>query len=100
MLRRLFCFVMLVLAGASVSSQPQQRARLNVLFLIADDLNNDLGTTARFGRRNRQTGGAGRQIRPASQCPLCTEQVLAADADRARRACWPIPTEIHVAAFP
>ena len=44
MLRLLSCLVMLASTGASLSSQPQQRARLNVLFLIADDLNNDLGT--------------------------------------------------------
>jgi len=34
MLRLLSCLVMLASTGASLSSQPQQRARLNVLFLI------------------------------------------------------------------
>ena len=32
------------MAGLSAVGRPQPSARLNVLFLIADDLNNDLGT--------------------------------------------------------
>ena len=38
------CISVLAVAGLAAVGQPQPRARLNVLFLIADDLNNDLGT--------------------------------------------------------
>ena len=44
MLKLIVCMSVLALAGLSAVAQPQPRARLNVLFLIADDLNNDLGT--------------------------------------------------------
>ena len=37
------CLAALALSAAALSSEPQQAARVNVLFLIADDLNNDLG---------------------------------------------------------
>ncbi len=75
MLRRLFCFVMLALMGVSLSSQPQQRARLNVLFLIADDLNNDLGTYGAPVRSPNIDKLAARGVRfdrAYSQYPLCS----------------------------
>ena len=43
MLKLIVCIPVVALAGLLGVAQPQQRARLNVLFLIADDLNNDLG---------------------------------------------------------
>ena len=42
-LKRFSCIAALIVAAAAWSSEAQPSRRLNVLFLIADDLNNDLG---------------------------------------------------------
>ena len=43
MLRIISCLAAVALSTAASSAQPQPASRVNVLFLMADDLNNDLG---------------------------------------------------------
>src|ERR1044072_1075125 len=75
MLKLIVCLPVLALAGLSAAAQPQQRARLNGLFLIADDLNNELGTYGAPVRSPNIDKLAARGVRferAYSQYPLCS----------------------------
>ena len=75
MLKQILCISVLAVAGLSAVGQPQPRARLNVLFLIADDLNNDLGTygaPVRSPNIDRLAARGVRFERAYSQYPLCS----------------------------
>ena len=50
LLKAVSCLAALALSAAALGSESQQAAGINVLFLIADDLNNDLGA---YGARVR-----------------------------------------------
>src|SRR5688500_8966804 len=69
------CLLILALPGPWSSAQPQQGPRLNVLFLIADDLNNDLGAYGAPVRTPNIDKLAARGVRfdrAYSQYPLCS----------------------------
>jgi len=74
LLKQILCISVLAVAGLSAVGQPQPRARLNVLFLIADDLNNDLGTYGAPVRSPNIDRLAARGVfeRAYSQYPLCS----------------------------
>ena len=75
MLKQILCISVLAVAGLSAVGQPQPRARLNVLFLIADDLNNDLGTygaPVRSPNIDRLAARGVRFERAYSQYPPCS----------------------------
>jgi iduronate 2-sulfatase len=75
MLKLICCIPVLALAGLSAVAQPQQKPRLNVLFLIADDLNNDLGTygaPVRSPNIDRLAARGVRFERAYTQYPLCS----------------------------
>jgi choline-sulfatase len=75
MLKLIGCIPLLALAGLSAVAQTQQRPRLNVLFLIADDLNNDLGAYGAPVRSPNIDKLAARGVkfeRAYSQYPLCS----------------------------
>ena len=75
MLKVIFCVTTLALSAAAVSPQPQQAGRVNVLFLIADDLNADLGvygSPVRSPNIDKLAARGVRFERTYAQYPLCS----------------------------
>jgi len=75
LLKVVCCLAALVLSAAASSPEAQPRPRLNVLFLIADDLNNDLGVYGAPVRSPNIDKLAARGVqfdRVYAQHPLCS----------------------------
>lgn len=69
------CLAALVISSAPWSSEPQKSPRLNILFLTADDLNNDLGAYGAPVRSPNLDKLAARGVRferAYAQYPLCS----------------------------
>lgn len=74
-LRTLSCLVTVALVSTGAAPSAPQAPRLNVLFLIADDLNNDLGAYGAPVRSPNIDGLAARGVRfdrAYTQYPLCS----------------------------
>src|SRR5262249_48319740 len=74
-LRILLCLLALAVSGAASNSEPQEQRRPNVLFLIADDLNTDLGAYGALVRSPNIDRLAARGVRfdrAYVQYPLCS----------------------------
>jgi iduronate 2-sulfatase len=75
LLKVVSCLAALVISSAPWSSEPQKSPRLNILFLTADDLNNDLGAYGAPVRSPNIDKLAARGVRfdrAYAQFPLCS----------------------------